>query len=40
MEEQPGLGSATMKPEGATGWAPELNHGKMPEQPANQREGI
>ena len=29
-----------MKPEGVTGWGPELNHGTLQGQPANQREGI
>ena len=37
MEEQPVLGTATMKPEGVSGWEMELNHGRMPEQHANQR---
>ena len=26
-----------MKPEDVTGWAPEVNHGKLLEQPANQK---
>ena len=37
MEERPVLGTATMKPEGVTGWVPEVNHGRMPEQPAKQK---
>ena len=40
MEEQPVLNTATMKPEGVSGWEMELNHGRMPEQPANQWEEI
>ena len=30
--------NVTMKPEDVTGWVPEVKHGTLHEQPANQRE--